>query len=112
MTVIAQLEAMEAPEWAAFVAMHLPNPNARQVVVRGLLDRHGPVWADTSGEKQAFLLDTIGVPREWLAASLAAWGAYTGDHAGTLTCGSPPIKTSDTSAAKNTLEAGGVRNVI
>jgi hypothetical protein len=104
MSVIAQLEAMEAPEWAVFVAMHLPDPSARQAVVRDLLDRHGPAWADASGDKHKFLLDSIGLPSEWLAASLTAWAAYNRDYAGALTYGSPSIETSDVSAGHGTLK--------
>ena len=82
MTVIAQLEAVEAPEWAVFVAMHLPDAKARQAVVRGLLDRHGPAWGDISAAKHGCALNTLGLPASWLAASLAAWAAYNGLHAG------------------------------
>ena len=109
MAVIAQLEAMEAPEWAVFVAMHLPDPSARQAVVRGLLDRHGSAWADSSGEKQTFLLETIGIPGKWLAAALAAWAAYNRDYAGALTYGSPSLETCDMSAGHNILGTRGLR---
>ena len=81
MNVVMQLEAADALEWALFVAMHLPDPNARQAVVRGLVDRHGPACADMSPRQHA-VLASMNVPRAWVAASLATWAAYAGDHAG------------------------------
>ena len=83
MNVVMQLEAADALEWALFVAMHLPEPAARQAVVRGLVDRHAPACADMSPRQHAFLA-SMNVPRAWVAASLATWAAYAGDPAGVV----------------------------
>ena len=83
MNVITQLVAVDALEWALFVAMHLPDPIARRAVVRDLVERHGPAYAIMSPEQHA-LLNSMAVPQAWLAVSLATLAAYTGNRTGVI----------------------------
>ncbi|KAF5830158.1 hypothetical protein DUNSADRAFT_14956 [Dunaliella salina] len=80
------------PEWAIYVAMHLPDSapawqaaghkpgshSLRWHVVRELLVRSAPEWAG-DGTKEAFLCDTLGVPAALVAEAVAVRAQHQGD---------------------------------
>jgi hypothetical protein len=95
----AQLEAAGLPQWAVFVALHLPDepaagggggqappgpaPGARRTrLVRELLRRHAAAWAADAAAAEAFLVRRLRLPRAWLADALAGWARARGDVAG------------------------------
>ncbi|KAK9845938.1 hypothetical protein WJX81_006497 [Elliptochloris bilobata] len=100
-SMVAQLEALGLPQWAVFVALHLPDElpseaglgspagaggfcGARRTqLVRELLRRHAPAWADARGAA-AFLVGRLRLPREWLADALAGWAVHRRDVSGEL----------------------------
>ena len=79
---IAQLDVVGvSPQWQLYVAQHLPDGTSgfqgqRTQLLQELLLLHAPHFAQDP-EARAFLLDRLGIPKPWLAASLAVWSRYS-----------------------------------
>lgn len=86
---IAQLDvAGVSPQWQLYVAQHLPDgtpgfQGQRTQLLQELLLLHAPHFAQDP-KACAFLLDRLGIPKPWLAASLAVWSRYSGQPEGQL----------------------------
>ncbi|KAK3812040.1 MAG: nuclear protein 96-domain-containing protein [Benniella sp.] len=91
-----QLENLGLWEWAVFVALHLEPAEAREMIVRQLLERHVElpmVFSDASMdlseagidrweqacEKTTFLHQTLKIPMEWIWIARATRAKYLGD---------------------------------
>lgn len=73
MAMVTQLEAVgDLPEWAVYVALHLPDAFQRARTITALLMQHAPEWAADAG-KRDFLLQRLGIPAERISAALALW---------------------------------------
>lgn len=80
MAVIAQLEAVGGlPEWAVYVALHLPDAFQRARTVEQLLTRHASEWAADAG-KHEFLLQRLQIPAASLSVALALWAQVKRVH--------------------------------
>ena len=79
MAFISQLESLgELAHWAIYVALHLPDPMAREKTVKELLARHCPDWTDNE-EINQFLTESLNIPTAWLAEANALWSQYKSD---------------------------------
>jgi nuclear pore complex protein Nup98-Nup96 len=79
MNFISQLENLGGlSHWAVYVALHLPDPIARETTVRELLARHCPEWAKDQ-EVIKFLIESLDVPKAWVAEAKALWAKHTGN---------------------------------
>ena len=84
---IAQLEGLGLPQWAVYVALHLPDHpqqpycGLREQLVRELVCRHAAVWAQDAGQR-SFLTETLQLPQSLVAEALAQWDKYNGNDAG------------------------------
>lgn len=73
MAMVTQLEAVgDLPEWAVYVALHLPDAFQRARTTTALLMQHAPEWAADAGKRE-FLLQRLGIPAEHISAALALW---------------------------------------
>lgn len=69
--------------WAAYVALHLPGGpleafqggRVRANLVRHVLSLGAAEWAGHE-EQQRFLVERLGIPRQWVAGALAVWERY------------------------------------
>lgn len=73
MAMVAQLEAVGGlPQWAVYVALHLPDAFQRVRTVEQLLTRHAAEWTADAGKRE-FLLQRLHIPAASLSAALALW---------------------------------------
>ncbi|KAK9831684.1 hypothetical protein WJX74_006108 [Apatococcus lobatus] len=79
---IAQLDVVGVrPQWQLYVAQHLPDGSAgfqgqRTQLLQELLLLHGPTFARDPKACES-LVDKLGIPKAWLAASLAICSRYS-----------------------------------
>jgi hypothetical protein len=79
MNFISQLESLGGlSHWAIYVALHLPDPLARETTVKELLARHCPEW-EKDDEVILFLVESLDVPKAWVAEAKALWAKYSGN---------------------------------
>nr|XP_033803270.1 nuclear pore complex protein Nup98-Nup96 isoform X3 [Geotrypetes seraphini] len=63
----AQLENVGLWEWAIFVLLHITNAHVRENAVRELLNRHcGLCETADSQQKEAFLIQRLCIPAQWI----------------------------------------------
>ncbi|NXX97999.1 NUP98 protein, partial [Centropus bengalensis] len=76
----AQLESEGLWEWAVFILLHEPETRIREKAVRELLNRHC-VLSETpeSWAKEAFLIQRLCVPPEWIHEAKAVRARMEGD---------------------------------
>lgn len=97
---IAQLEAVGGmAHWAVYAALHIPDAGRRERVVKELLSVHCPEW-DGDEEVVTFLLESLQVPKEWVAEARALWARYRQD---TIALLEEQIEGGDWAAAHATL---------
>ncbi|XP_033001542.1 nuclear pore complex protein Nup98-Nup96 isoform X3 [Lacerta agilis] len=76
----AQLESEGLWEWAIFVLLHTPSANVRERAVRELLNRHCRLQeTPESWSKEAFLMERLCVPPEWIHEAKAVRARMEGD---------------------------------
>ncbi|XP_030055686.1 nuclear pore complex protein Nup98-Nup96 isoform X2 [Microcaecilia unicolor] len=76
----AQLENVGLWEWAIFVLLHITNAYVRESAVRELLNRHcGLCETAESQQKEAFLIQRLCIPAQWIYEAKAIRAKRDGD---------------------------------
>ncbi|GMH41287.1 hypothetical protein BSKO_09197 [Bryopsis sp. KO-2023] len=79
-SMISVCESLGIPEWAVFVAVHMPIADQeRTKIIKEILKRAAPLLeGSTSGP--VFMSEELGVPVQWIHEALALWYYYKGDR--------------------------------
>ncbi|KAI5809021.1 nuclear protein 96-domain-containing protein [Peziza echinospora] len=62
----AQLEAQGRWEWAAFILIHVNDPDKRELSIRNILGRHVEDLEDDGSAKFVFIRDKLLIPMTWI----------------------------------------------